>query len=111
MAPICKSIGCWRHAEVGLDFCLSCSSKGNDAELTAQNPNHYKLLGDLTEIDPFGVNHLFQIKDPSGCLQFAISKLLMTGTNQNRVLRDVKDARDALTRWLQLNKQEQEITR
>lgn len=85
-----------------------CLSKEGDKELLARYPGNYKQLGDLTELDAFGVNHLFQIQDPSGCLQHAISKLLMTNAPHTNAFRDVREARDTLTRWLQLN---QEIAR
>lgn len=91
----------------GVDFCDPCLSKDRFQGLSEQYPNNYKSLGDLTEIDAFGVNHLFQIQDSSGCLQQAISKLLMTGTNKATAFHDVREARDILTRWLQLN---QEVT-
>lgn len=56
----------------------------------------------MSEIDIYGVHHLFQMPDPSGCLQEASRKLLNSGASKSRFL-DVKAARDLLTRWLQLN--------
>jgi hypothetical protein len=105
MTPYCKSIGCSHPVETGSDFCGICLNKDGELEHSTKHPNSYKSVGDMTEVDAFGVNHLFQIYDPSGCLQHAISKLLMTGTYRITAPRDIREARDALTRWLQLNQE------
>jgi len=107
MNQTCKSIGCC-NAVVGSDFCAPCLNKeeatglGSQLTLADRYPEQYKSLGDATEIDAFGVHHLFQIQDPSGCLQHASRKLLVGG---EPVYRDVREARDTLTRWLQLNQE------
>ena len=105
MNPTCKSIGCCNPTEAGLDFCGLCLNKDSGRGLSELHPNNYKSVGDLTEIDTYGVNFLFQIQDPSGCLQTAISKLLMTGTYPNTATKEIREARDMLTRWLQLNQE------
>lgn len=58
----------------------------------------------MAEIDAYAVFHLFQIQDPSGCLQEAGKKLLHSGNSPTRY-RDVREARDILTRWLNLNQE------
>lgn len=101
----CKSIGCCNSAKSGSDFCEPCLSKESieDSQcLSNKYPDHYKPVGDMTEIDVFAVHHMFQIPDYSGCLQQASNKLLMVGKSQH-MYRDIKQARDLLTRWLQLN--------
>lgn len=67
-------------------------------------PDSYKSVGDMVMIDTYGVHHLFQVQDPSGCLQNASQKLLLSGSS-NTAYRDIREARDTLTRWLQLNQE------
>lgn len=67
-------------------------------------PDTYKSVGDMAEIDVFAVHHLFQIQDHSGCLQNASMKLLLSGASKT-TYRDIREARDTLTRWLQLNQE------
>jgi hypothetical protein len=55
----------------------------------------------MSEIDVFAINQLFQVNDPSGCLQHAIQKLLLSGNKPSS--QSIREARDTLTRWLQLN--------
>lgn len=97
----CKSIGCCRPTAQGSDFCQPCENhEEGGLALSDKYPDQYKAIGDITEIDVFGVHQLFQIQDPSGCLQHASRKLLMASTP---IYREIREARDTLTRWLQLN--------
>ena len=75
--------------------------------MSQKYPQYYKKVGDLTEIDVYAVHHLFDIQDPSGCIQHASKKLLLSGvrTGGKSALKDIKEARDTLTRWIQLNEQ------
>lgn len=99
----CKAIGCCATTLPGNDFCEPCQNKDTGGlSLSEQYPDQYKSVGDIAEIDVFVVHHLFQIQDPSGCLQHASRKLLLSGSGQP-VYKDIKEARDTLTRWLQLN--------
>lgn len=68
-------------------------------------PAYYKDVSDLREIDVYAVHHVFQIDDPSGCLQHSSKKLLLSGarTGGKPKWKDIKEARDTLTRWLELN--------
>lgn len=98
----CKSIGC-ANSVSGSDFCEPCLTRDSaDSSLSDRYPEQYRSLGDLAEIDVFAVHHLFQIQDPSGCLQHASRVLLSSGQPDFRAIRE---ARDTLTRWLQLNKE------
>lgn len=98
---ICKAIGCCVVTLPGRDFCEPCENKEEATlSLSMKYPDQYKDVGDITEIDAFAVHHLFQLQDPSGCLQHASRKLLMSGTP---AYKDIREARDTLTRWLQLN--------
>lgn len=101
----CKSIGCSNAVEAGFDFCSSCLNHESSAIVETlpknrRNPG-FKDLGDLTEIDIYGIHFLFRIQDPSGCLQHASRQILNSGSEPSPAA--IRDARDALTRWLQLN--------
>ena len=104
MSNICRSIGCINRAEAHQDFCEPCNSKElpgfEPGDLSEKYPQQYKSVGDMESIDVFAVHHLFQLQDPSGCLQHA-SRLLLS----NPDARAVREARDTLTRWLQLNQE------
>lgn len=73
--------------------------------MSQKYPKYYKDLGDMTEIDVYGVHKLFNIQDPSGALQHASKKLLLSGvrTGGKSMFQDVREARDTLTRWMQLH--------
>ena len=116
----CKAIGCNNPTNSGMDFCMSCfeRSANNDdlleesAEaMSKRYPAYYKDVSDLAEIDVYGVHHIFQITDPSGCIHHASKKLLLSGvrTGGKSVYKDIREARDTLTRWLHLNELNQNI--
>lgn len=67
-------------------------------------PKYYKDVSSLTVIDVYGVHKLFGIDDPSGAIQHASKKLLLSGvrTGGKSKVDDVREARDTLTRWLEL---------
>ena len=73
-------------------------------------PKYYKDVSELTEIDVYQTHELFQIQDCSGCIQHASKKLLLSGvrTGGKSKADDIKEARDTLTRWLQINDAESE---
>lgn len=78
----------------------------NDRSLAQQYPKYYKALPkNMTEIDVYGVHMLFNIQDPSGAIQHASKKLLLSGvrTGGKTARQDIQEARDTLNRWLQLN--------
>ena len=116
----CKTIGCGDQALPAEDFCGHCmrildaatrraqnrSSAGEEVEsLTQKYPAYYKDVSHLDEIDVYAVHHIFNIQDPSGALQHASKKILLSGarTGGKSAFKDIKEARDTLTRWLQLN--------
>ena len=68
-------------------------------------PAYHKDIRHLDSIDVYGVHHLFNVQDPSGCIQHASKKLLLSGvrTGGKSKFKDIKEARDTLTRWLELN--------
>jgi hypothetical protein len=70
-----------------------------------KDPRQYREVGDLTELDVYAVHMLFEINDPSGCIQHASRKLLLFGglAENETAYADVEEARDTLTRWLELH--------
>lgn len=112
----CKSIGCSHPAMPREDFCIFCKPASgaavNEGEgatqesLSQRYPQYYKPVGNLREIDVYAVHQLFNVQDPSGAIQHASKKLLLSGvrTGGKSIYKDIKEARDTLTRWLQLNK-------
>jgi hypothetical protein len=113
MTPLCKSIGCTQPTWHS-DFCahhlhLEKGEKLNNVKpgssLSSKYPKYYKPVGDLTEVDVYAVHKLFNIQDPSGAIQHASKKLLLAGvrTGSKSMYKDIKEARDTLTRWLELN--------
>ncbi len=73
-------------------------------------PKYYKDVAEITDIDVYQTHELFQIQDCSGCIQHASKKLLLSGvrTGGKSKADDIKEARDTLTRWLQINGAEHE---
>ena len=115
---LCKAVNCLLPVQAEADeFCSKCTQEylkrinQNGSELPKQEsmsekyPNYYKPVGELTEIDVYAVHALFDIQDPSGAIQHASKKLLLSGvrTGNKSITQDVREARDTLTRWLQLN--------
>lgn len=121
MASICRSIGCTNHIHSPVeDFCEECLSidtrnqaltaprenRPIEPESMAQKyPKYYKPVGNLTEVDVYAVHKLFNVQDPSGAIHHASKKLLLSGvrTGGKSPFKDIQEARDTLTRWLQLN--------
>lgn len=114
---MCRAIGCTNPTHRSHDFCRECleareipSHKTKDTPSSEQSmaqkyPQYYKPVGNLTEVDVYAVHHLFNIQDPSGAIQHASKKLLLSGvrTGGKSAVKDITEARDTLTRWLQLN--------
>lgn len=67
-------------------------------------PKYYKSTEGLTDVDVYAVHKLFNIQDPSGAIQHASKKLLLSGvrTGGKSQADDIREARDTLTRWLEL---------
>lgn len=67
-------------------------------------PKYFRDVRHLDEMDVYAVHHVFTINDPSGCLQHASKKILLSGTRNGgkSLAQDIKEARDTLTRKLQL---------
>ncbi|GAB0151066.1 hypothetical protein [Marinobacterium sp. BA1] len=67
-------------------------------------PKYYKDFTGVDEVDVYMVHDRFQINDPSGCIHHASKKLLLCGvrTGGKDMATEIKEARDTLTRKLQL---------
>ncbi len=67
-------------------------------------PDYYRDVRHLDEMDVYAVHDTFRVDDPSGCLQHASKKILLSGTRNGgkSLAQDIKEARDTLTRKLQL---------
>lgn len=125
----CMALQCRRHALPQEDFCGTCLALGPyegkdpfsfeaqrhfaqkqiakpiEPSMAQKYPQYYKPVGDLKEVDVYTVHHLFDIQDPSGCIQHASKKLLLSGvrTGGKSAHDDIREARDTLNRWLELN--------
>lgn len=67
-------------------------------------PQYYKDVRAYDVMDVYAVHTVFPIDDPSGCIQHASKKLLLCGvrTGGKPAATEIKEARDTLTRKLQL---------
>ena len=120
---VCRSLGCANPAYDQKDFCAFCERQHELRQLNlvsavaetvlanptstmaAKYPKYYKAIGELKEVDVYAVHRLFDIQDPSGAIQHASKKLLLSGvrTGGKSIQKDIQEARDTLTRWLELN--------
>jgi hypothetical protein len=68
--------------------------------------NYFKDVQPLNFIDVYQTHRLFEIDDPSGCIQHASKKLLLSGvrTGNKTKLQDIEEARDTLNRWLEMER-------
>lgn len=116
---ICKAIGCHAPVSWGTDYCPSCVQ---DIEINGTNyPQLFpqfcqgeqdldqspqeRLIHKTAEMDIFDVHHHFHLHDPSGSLHHASRLILLSGNHITGLeqRRAIAEARDALTRWLELN--------
>lgn len=76
-----------------------------NVSMTELYPKYFKDVSNLTEVDVYMLHQLFNIQDPSGAIQHASKKLLLSGvrTGGKSKREDIKEARDTLTRWLQID--------
>lgn len=114
----CRIIGCNTLIHDSEDYCANCRKEPQTKQVTPLKlppqmpksmaetyPKYYKKVGDLKEVDVYAVHMLFQIDDPSGAVQHASKKLLLSGvrTGGKNQFDDIREARDTLNRWLELN--------
>lgn len=107
----CLNTRCLHTLDRKDTYCASCERARKTSgifpseSLAIKYPNYYKSVVHLDAIDVYAVHSLFNIQDPSGALQHASKKILLSGvrTGGKSVVNDIKEARDTLTRWLELN--------
>lgn len=119
----CPTPGCLNSALQGPVFCAKCltqqhakkdpikdadvpARRDSDVPLSELYPKYYKAIPKgWDSIDVYGVHHLFAIDDPAGMIQHASKKLLLSGvrTGGKTQRDDIREARDTLNRWLQMN--------
>lgn len=77
---------------------------GKKISMAELYPKYYKDFTGVDEADVYLVHDRFQINDPSGCIHHASKKLLLCGvrTGGKDMATEIKEARDTLTRKLQL---------
>jgi len=89
-------------------FCTACNLRQvqQTDSLAQQYPKYYKSVAKINEVDVYAVHQLFDIQDPSGCIHHASKKLLLSGvrTGGKSKFDDIREARDSLNRWLEINK-------
>ena len=116
----CRSLGC-THPVINpeKDFCQTCEQQMQQDLLHPDNTEghpvaqslpqkyqkYFRSVGGVGEIDIYAVHQLFNIQDPSGCIQSASKKLLLSGNleSEKSIHQTIEEARDSLTRWLELN--------
>lgn len=113
---ICKTMGCTTVITQPpySDFCPDCMKEifnmtgapSHQPSMSELYPKYYKDFSDVDEADVYLVHHRFNIQDPSGCIHHASKKLLLSGvrTGGKSKYDDVREARDTLNRWLEINK-------
>lgn len=72
--------------------------------MSTKYPKYYKPIPKgMTEIDFYGVCQLFDVTDAA--ISHSLKKLMLPGVRTGGKSRhaDIKEARDTLTRWLELN--------
>jgi hypothetical protein len=108
----CSASGCSNMAMSNWHLCFHCDQQRQIAQsksvahqsMAQKYPKYYKSVKGLEEVDVYTVHQLFNIQDPSGCIQHASKKLLLSGvrTGGKSAVEDITEARDTLTRWIQL---------
>lgn len=113
----CKSIGCEATlvSTPDMDYCKECLAKSANYEVVNHKqpsmselyPKYYKNFEDVSEADVYLVHDRFGLHDFSGALHHASKKILLSGvrTGGKTKFDDIREARDALNRWLEINKQ------
>ena len=68
-----------------------------------KHSHYHKSVSQYDTIDVYAVCKIFDVQDPSGCLQHAIKKLLVTGKRGHKDRQtDIQNAIDTLNRLLEL---------
>lgn len=70
-------------------------------------PRYFRDVSELDSVDTYAINKLYPVDDPSGAILHARKKLLIPGdrTGGKTMYQDIKEARDTLNRWLEINQE------
>lgn len=92
----------WPEMDDAHQYAQSLVTKSS---MASKYPKYYKDVSHLQEVDVYAVHQLFAIADPSGAIQHASKKLLLSGvrTGGKTIYEDIREARDTLNRWLEMN--------
>ena len=108
----CELIGCQAFVSATEMFCALHNDKVKEttsqiSSMHLEYPKYYNDVSALNHIDVYAVHQLFAIDDPSGAIQHASKKLLLSGvrTGNKSKYKDIKEARDTLNRWLEMNQE------
>jgi hypothetical protein len=113
---ICTTIGCSAQAVPNGSRCAQHmlhpikqdeipARRDTDMPMSEKYPKYYKPVPKgVDSIDTYAINLMFPVDDPTGAILHARKKLLVPGarTGGKSMIDDVREARDTLTRWLQL---------
>lgn len=80
--------------------------RGTDTPMSGRYPKYYKPVPrGVSEIDVYFVCHVFNVTDAA--LSHALKKIMLPGERTGGKTRrdDIKEARDTLTRWIELQEQ------
>lgn len=122
----CQRKGCHNAVEPGQLSCETCQITGgvypgdvvslnepgfiaHKPSMSIQYPKYYKRVPEgIVELDVYAVCKMFPVDDSTGCINHARKKLLVPGTRTGgKSFRDdIREARDTLNRWLELNPEE-----
>jgi hypothetical protein len=76
------------------------------SEMATKDPKYYKRIpAGVSELDIYAVCKMFDVTDAA--LSHSLKKIMLPGTRTGGKSRydDIKEARDTLNRWLELNKE------
>jgi hypothetical protein len=94
--------------EEAVEIEKASKSEQSSEDVCKLYPKYYKDVSEITSLDVYGVHKLFSVDDPSGAIQHASKKLLLSGvrTGGKSKWDDIREARDTLNRWLELNQED-----
>lgn len=102
-----EDLFCQEHSQHNLVRVSAPAAKKPSESIADKYPKYYKKTDGASEVDVYWVHKAFDVQDPSGAIQHASKKLLLSGvrTGGKSKYDDIKEARDTLTRWLELYKE------
>jgi hypothetical protein len=80
--------------------------RSDEATMSDRYPKYYKRIPKgIESVDIYAICQMFPVDDATGCINHARKKLLIPGTRTGgkSMYKDIKEARDTLNRWLELN--------